>query len=86
MLCHVKCKYEDKNYIYVHIDSLAKFFSSRSTTYDKDSSITTVFLYKFYSFFELYECIDFNIQLFFKKFSIILIFIIMNIRIKPDYL
>ena len=86
MFWHIKCKYEDKNDINVHIDSFAQFFSPRSTTYDKDPSITTVFLNKFYSFFEVNEGIDFNIELFFEKFSIALVFTIMNIRIKPDYL
>jgi hypothetical protein len=86
MLCHIECKYVDKNYVNVHIDPFAQFFTHRSATYDKNSSITTAILYEMNSFFELRECIDFNVKFFSKSFSITLIFIIMNLRIKPDEL
>ena len=86
MLCHLKCKYEDKNYINIHINSFAQFFAPCSTTDDKDPSITTVFLDVLNSFFELCVLIDVDLKFLLENFSIALIFTIMNIWIKPDYL
>ena len=86
MLCHLKCKYEDKNYINIHINSFAQFFAPCSTTDDKDPSITTVFLDVLNSFFELCVLIDIDLKFLLENFSIALIFTIMNIWIKPDYL
>jgi hypothetical protein len=86
MLFHLEWKNVDENDVNVHADSITQFLAHRSTTNEKKSSITTVFLYELNSFFELSECIDFDFKVILENFSIKLIFITMNLRIKPDEL
>ena len=86
MLFHLEWKNVEEYDVNVHADSITQFLAHRSTTNEKKSSITTVFLYELNSFFELRECIDFDFKVILKNFSIQLIFIIFNLRIKPDKL
>lgn len=62
MISNTWCKYVDENDVNVHIDSLAQFFTSRTTTYNKEPSISTLAcLDELNCIFEHVECIDFKV-------------------------
>ena len=56
---------KDKDYVNVHIDPLAQFLALRPTANNEKSFIASLSLNELNSFFEIRECIGFNLKLFF---------------------